>query len=459
MSGTYFKPRNRNLGLIVFGQLSLTNRQDLRMSNYKTRLKVRKSLKYSVLDGAAYSGMAGFTQNYITPFALALKATTVQIGLLSSFPNFAVALSQLVAPYLVERTGSRKGVILAAVFIHAIMWLPVFIVPCLFPESGVWWLIGLFTIGAISDALANPAWRSMMGDLVHEKIRGRYFSFRNRIVTFTILIFSVIAGLILGWFTENVFIGFAMLFGGAMVFRFLSLYFFSKMYEPISVRREQQTESLVHIIKNLRNSNIGKFTIFMSLLYFVITIPGPFFSVYMLRDLQISYTTYTFINAASTVATLLFLTFWGRRADRAGNVKIMKITATLVPFVPLLWLVNGNPWYLMAVNFFSGAVWAGFDLSSANFVLDVSSPEIRTKQVAVFNAITCLAISFGTMAGGFIAPHLPEILGYQLRTLFTISGILRGIVILLFIRTLVEVRHVPSIGVFRLLFGHRDRGN
>jgi MFS family permease len=421
------------------------------MSKYQSRLKVRKSLKYSVLDGAAYSGMAGFTQNYITPFALALKATTVQIGLLSSFPNFAVALSQLAAPYLVERTGSRKGVILAAVLVHAIMWLPIFLVPYLFPESGVWWLIGLFTIGAISDALANPAWRSMMGDLVHEKVRGRYFSFRNRIVTFTILIFSVIAGLILGLFTRNVFIGFAILFGGAMVFRFLSLYFFSRMYEPPIVRQEQHTESLFHMIKNLRNSNIGRFTIFMSLLYFVITIPGPFFSVYMLRDLGLDYMTYTFINAASTIATLLFLTYWGRRADRAGNVKIMKITSAMVPFVPLLWLGNCNPWDLMAVNFFSGAVWAGFDLSSANFVLDVSSPENRTKQVAVFNAITCLAVSFGTLAGGFIAPHLPEMLGYQLRTLFTISGVLRAVVVLLLIRTIVEVRHVPNTGIFRLL--------
>src|SRR4030042_2588584 len=99
------------------------------MRNYQTRLKVKRNLKFSTLDGAASSAMAGFTQNYITPFALALKATTVQIGLLSSFPNFAMAFSQLISPALVNRAGTRKRVILPAVFIQALMWLPVFLLP------------------------------------------------------------------------------------------------------------------------------------------------------------------------------------------------------------------------------------------------------------------------------------------------------------------------------------------
>jgi len=70
------------------------------MYNYQTRLRVKKSLKFSVLDGAAWAAMFGLTQNYITPFALALKATTVQIGLLSSLPNFATALFPRAAPFL-----------------------------------------------------------------------------------------------------------------------------------------------------------------------------------------------------------------------------------------------------------------------------------------------------------------------------------------------------------------------
>jgi MFS family permease len=431
------------------------------MSNYQTRSNVRKSLRLSVLDGAAGYAMMGLTQNYITPFALALKATMVQIGLLSSVPSFATAFSQLAAPNLVERAGNRKGVILPMVFIHAIMWLPVFLLPYLFPNSGVWWLIGSFTIGAVSGAIANPAWGSMMADLVHEDIRGRYFSFRGRIVTFTALTFSLIAGLLLQLFTHNVFIGFAIIFGGAMLFRFLSLYFLSRMYEPPLARQKPDTASLFHMITNLGSSNVGRFTVFMSLIYCVIMISGPFFSVYMLRDLKLSYLTYTLINSSSTVATIIFLPFWGRRADRAGNLKIIRITSCLLPIVSLLWLVSSNPLYLIGANIFSGFVWSGFDLSSVNFLYDASDPENRTKQIAVFNSITSVAVSIGALAGGYIAPHLPETLGYQLRTLFTVSGVLRGIIVLLVLHTISEVRHVPKIGTFRLLMGraNRDRGS
>jgi MFS family permease len=423
------------------------------MSNYQIRLKVRKSLRLSVLDGVAFATMAGLTQNYITPFALALKATTLQIGLLSSFPNFVTAFSQLAAPYLVEKAGSRKAMIVPIVIMHAVSWLLVFLLPYAFSSSGVWWLIGLFTISTISGVLVNPAWGSMMADLVHEDIRGRYFSFRNRIVTFITLISSLIAGLLLQLFTHNVFMGFAIIFGGAMLSRFFSVYFVSHMYEPPMAKQNPDDAGLFHMITSLGKSNIGRFTVFVALIYFAIMLAGPFFSVYMLRDLKLSYLTFTLVNASSTVATLIFLPFWGRRADRAGNLKIMKITGCLLPIIPLLWLFNTNPVYLICVNAFSGFAWSGFDLSCGNFLYDTSDPGSRTKQIAVFNCIGSVAVSIGALAGGYMAPHLPEVMGYQLRTLFMVSGVLRVIIVIVVLRTISEVRHVPKIGTFRLLMG------
>jgi len=49
--------------------------------------KIRQSLKYSFIDGAFCSAFIGLTEQYITPFAVALNATTGQIGMLTAFPN------------------------------------------------------------------------------------------------------------------------------------------------------------------------------------------------------------------------------------------------------------------------------------------------------------------------------------------------------------------------------------
>jgi MFS family permease len=434
----------------------LNNNQDAsghQKNNYQTRQKVKNSLRLSVLDGSSYAAMLGLTQNFTTPFALVLHATTMQIGFLTSIPGFATAFTQLAAPGLAERAGSRKRMILTAAFIHALMWVPVFLIPYLFRSAGVWWLIGLVTICFVTDSMSFPPWGSMMADLVPEELRGRYFGFRGRIAVFITLVFSLLAGGILQVFTGNVFIGFAILFGGATVFRLLSFFFVSRMYEPPITRERDNAPSVIQIVKTLGTSNLGRYMVFVGLIYFGMMISGPFFSVFMLRELHFNYLTYTIVISATVVANFFFLPFWGRRADRAGNMKVVQITSWLMPIVPLLWLISANPVFLVFANIVSGFTWSGFNLSTVNFVYDASEPGNRTKQLAVFNSIAWLAICLGALVGGYLIPHLPHMLGYQIRTLFTISGVLRAIAVLLLLYTLHEVRNVPRLSALNVLLG------
>ncbi len=421
------------------------------MAPINLRRQVKRSLKLSTLDGIAFSAMAGLTQNYITPFALALRATTAQIGLLASVPNLTMAISQLAAPNLSEKAGSRKRLILPVVLTHALLWLPILLIPYVFPGSKVWWLILLITLSAVFGSLASPAWGSMMADLVPIKIRGRYFSFRGRIIGFVALVFSFIGGAILQVYTNNVFLGFTIIFGGATIFRLLSFYFLSRMYEPGLSGSGEKKKSLFDILGHMGSSNLGKFTLYVASISFATNLAGPFFAVYMLRDLDLSYMNYIILISSNAVANILFQPFWGRRTDRYGNIRIVKITSYLMPFVPLLWLVSSNLYYLIIAEIYSGFVWSGFTLATTNFVYDASDPNNRTKHIALYNAVNGATTCIGALIGGFLAPHLPAILGYNLRTLFTISGIMRGTVVLILLRLIAEVRHVPITNNFHVL--------
>ncbi len=421
------------------------------MTPINLRRQVKKSLKLATLDGIAFSAMAGLTQNYITPFALALKATTTQIGFLASVPNLTMALSQLAAPNLSEKAGSRKGLILPVVFIHALLWLPILLIAYILPEPKVWWLIIFITLSGIFGSLANPAWGSMMADLVPMVLRGRYFSFRGRIVGFVALIFSFIGGAILQVFTNNGFLGFTIIFGGAIGFRLLSFYFLSRMYEPNLASTKGKKQSLLDIVRNLGSSNLGRFTLYVASISFATNLAGPFFAVYMLRDLDFSYMNYIILVSSNAVANIIFQPFWGRRADRYGNIRIVKTTSYLMPFVPLLWLASSNLYYLIAAEIYSGFVWSGFTLATTNFVYDASDPNNRTKHIAVYNAVNGVTTCIGALIGGFLAPHLPAIFGYNLRSLFTISGIMRGTVVLLLLRLIIEVRNVPKTNALQVL--------
>ena len=414
---------------------------------------IKQTLKNSILDGACHSAMLGLTQNYIVPFALALRATTSQIGLLSSIPSLTMALSQLAAPRLTEIAGSRKRLILLVVLMHALMWIPVLLVPYVFPGNKMGWLIGFMTLSTVFGALANPAWGSMMADLVPTNVRGRYFGLRGKICNIVMLIVSLAAGCILQWTTGNTFLGFSVILGGATLFRLVSWYFLSRMYEPSLTGTVKDHSSLLNVMKRMWSSNLGRFTAYVSLVNFATCLAGPFFAVYMLRDLKFDYLTYVAINATSSIATIAFLTLWGRRADRAGNIRIMKITSCLLPLVPLLWLVGKQVYALIPVQILSGFVWSGFNLASTNFLYDASRQENRTQSIAIFNAVNSIAMCFGALVGGYLAPRLPQLFGSNLLTLFLISGVLRALIVISPLRKISEVRNVPKVSTFELLFG------
>jgi MFS family permease len=421
--------------------------------------KVRKSLRLSVLDGSAYAALIGLTQNFITPLALELKASTFQIAMLSSVPSFTTAMAQLTAPNLSERAGSRKGFIVPVLLAHALMFIPIMLVPYIFHVSAVWWLIGFVTISTVLGSITFPPWGSMMADLVPERLRGRYFGNRGMIMGFITQVFFYMAGGILTLFSSAIFTGYAVLFAGATLFRLVSLYFLSRMYEPAQAVSQEKGPNLLAMIKNIGSSNLGKFILYFSLIDFCTLISGPFFTVFMLRDLSFSYIMFVIVSSASQISSLLFLTFWGRRADKWGNLKVVQITSLLVPLVPIFWVFCDNIFYLIAANIVSGFAWSGFGLAGVNFAYDASEPDNRTKYLAIFAAIDGLACCLGALLGGYIVPHLPVIFSYQLRTLFLISGVLRGVVVLFMLRQIKEVRNVSSISSWQLITGRANNGD
>lgn len=420
--------------------------------------QVKKSLRKSILDGSAYSVMLGLTQNYITPYALTMKATTQQIGLLTSVPNFTMAAAQFAAPGLSERMGSRKGFILPMVLMHALMWLPILVIPYLFQTHQVWWLIVFMTLSTAFDSALNPAWGSMMADLVPTQIRGRFFGLRNRITAFVSMAFSYVAGGILQLLTGNTNLAFTIIFTGALASRLVSFHFLSQMYEPLSPATEKRGhEGVLKIARGLFSTNIGMFIMLCALMNFATTVAGPFFSPYMLLDLHFSYIVYTILNSAAGLATVGFMTWWGKRIDRAGSIKVLKITSLFVPFVAIGWALNNSLWWLIIMQIFSGFAWAGFQLSSGVFIFDAAPPQNRMRYIALYNSLVYLGVSVGALTGGIVAPLLPPFMGSYFTSIFMVSGVARLAVALFFLRRIKEVRKVPQLQARELLFSDFQR--
>ncbi|HTY45460.1 MAG TPA: MFS transporter [Patescibacteria group bacterium] len=420
--------------------------------------RIKTSLRFSLLDGIFAASMTGLTADYITPYALVLKASPEQVGLLSATPNLASSLIQLKSADLTERLQSRKKVINISVLLHTLVLVPIILIPYVFKAQAVWVLIACMTLFTSLNAFAVPAWSSLMSNHIPYRMRGKFFGWRNRVLGTITIVSGFIAGLILHAFHQNVLRGFLIVLTSAFVCRMVSWYFLTRMYEPPLRIRSDTYFSFFDFIGRVKESNFARFVVFVAGLNFCVNLAAPFFSVFMLRDLKFSYLTYTAVVATVSITTICTIDRWGRLADRIGNIRVIKMTSLIIASLPVWWVINRHPAYLVFFQVLSGFAWAGFNLCATNFIYDAVTAGKRLRCIAYFNVLTGLALCLGALAGGYLVSRLPPLFGYKILCLFLVSSTLRFIVVCFLSGKIKEVRstdHISSKDLFYSVIGMR----
>lgn len=424
---------------------------------------VESSLNHSLKDARAFAVMIGIGETYLSAFAIFLRATTPQIGLLASLPPLLGSFIQPVSAWLGRWTGQRKTIVLAGAGLQALAWLPIAVLPILFPAHALPLLIMSVVLYQCGAHLATPQWGSMMGDIVPTRRRGRFFARRTKIVSLTTFTALALGGLLLQSFSNSgqTLLGFALLFAVALLARLISVYHLSKMHDPGGHAPGIEPVIERHWLERLRHSNFARFSVFFALTQFSVAIASPFFTVYMLRDLHFSYFAFMTNTGMAILAQFLTLNQWGRISDVFGNRRILATTGMVIPLMPLLWTFSSNYWYLLFAQVISGLTWAGFSLSASNFLYDLVSREKRTTYLAIHNMLSNTGLFAGAMLGGYLGMVLPTQLtllnhtfnwGSALLGVFAISALARAVMVFMLLPKIREVRRVRPISVGQLIF-------
>jgi len=393
--------------------------------------ETNKALKNSIKDGAANSVADGLTGVYTTPFALALGAGNTEIGFLSSIPKlFTMILQPFIGNYIESK--SRKNVTRKLSFISKSSWIPILLIPFLLFNEKIFLLIILLTVSQVAASISSTAWTCWMGDIVPEKMRGRYFGKRNMTISSVSFFTTLIGGWILG--LTNSISGFSMIFLLAFVSGMLSVYYLGKIpdveYEKPLHKGHKISLHFFDFIKNFReHKNFSTFTIHMALLGFAVNIASPFFIVYMLQNLRIGYEWFAVITAIEILIAIVSQRYWGKLSDKLGDRVVMTVCNILIIFYPFFWLFAKNQYHLMLIGIFSGFAWSGFDLSSFNYLLDVTPPDKRPTYIANYKMLHGISLFLGPLIGGFLAQAFSNVtfLWFSgLQILFLLSFILRG---------------------------------
>lgn len=411
-----------------------------------TEDETARSLRAVQREAAASAVVAGLTEPFMIPYALALGATAVQAGLLSSARNFLVSLVQLGSAEAVARLGSRKRVVLATVAVQAALWVPLALVWPLFGAWAVAALIALYTISTACAGLGGPAWGSLVSDYVTEHERGRFFGRRARIAGLWTSFASFGAGAVLQLAGARVLVGFGALCALSAVARFASSRYVAQYHEAPWHESPHLRFSFWRFIRQVRRSNFARFSCCLAFTSLGTHVAAPYFVVYQLDALRLSYLTYTLIALAGSTTGFLSSAWWGHVGDRIGNQAVLRWTIAGTSILPVLWALAPHPVALAVFNATGAFLWAGLNLAATNFLYDAVSPPKRHTCLAYFNVLNGVAVAAGPLVGGWVLGAVDGA-AHPFAIVFFCSAGLRILGALAFRRFVREVRSVRQVGL------------
>lgn len=440
---------------------------------FSTDPRVEESLRHSVRDGVAYSVMSGVGETYFTAYALFLGASAAQVSLLAAVPPLFGAVAQLLAAWLEPRAGSRRTIILTGAFMQALTWFPIVWLPYFFPAHAVPVMVSCIVLYYGWIGLSAPLWSSLMGDLVPSRKRGRFFGGRTQLMSIASFAALVVGGLALEHFEvrDDARLGFTLIFTAAAAARMYSVYHLARMHEPLTGLTRAPLYSPAPLPAERYGVGFLHFSTFIAATNFAVSIAGPFFTVYMFKDLGFSYLQFTVATAVTVLTQFLTLRTWGRLADMFGNRAVLGVCGVMVPLVPALWLLSDSFAWILCIQVIGGWTWAGFSLAAGNYLYDIVPPGRRSSRWALHNFLNSIGICAGALMGGALSTMFPrsfQLFGHSfswasgLWGLMLCSALLRGLVMIAFLPRLEEARPVREFSarlfVFRMFRYNRLAG-
>lgn len=423
------------------------------------------TVRASINDGMSNAVMMGCGESYFGVFGIFLKATALQVGLIATLPQLFGAIMQWVSAINMERIQSRRKSVRTGALIQSLAYIPIAVLPFIF-NSGhllIILLILLIIIYQGANGSVVPVWNSLIGDLIPPDMRGRFFGKRNMLTGLCSFMALILAGVTLHVFEKQDIpeIGYLIIFTVACIARLNSARWLSKYDDPPLYVSPDQIFTFRQFIRRAPHSNFAKFVFFVALINLGVSFSGPYFSLYMLRDLEFTYMAFTFVVGVNNITQFLMFRHWGSISDRFGNKKILNLCGWGMAIVPVLWLGSTNIFYLMLIQVYAGIIWSGFNLAIANFLFDAVTPPKRARCVAYQGLVNGFSMFTGSLLGGFTAGHLPQSFTIgsflwhpvsMLPMVFLISGLIRFVAAYIFLKKFREVREVEQIGHRELIF-------
>jgi Major Facilitator Superfamily len=398
-----------------------------RHSDTDHALSLTSSLRLSLRDAACYSMMVGLGEAYLAAFVLALGFSAVSAGLITTVPVVVGASIQLSFLWIYNYISSYRDWVVKCAIAQALTLIGLASLPLWAPHH----LHLIYIMAAIYWACsfsAGPAWNAWMGQLVPERLRVRFFTERTRRSQIFTFVGLCTAGFCLQIAEKNnlAVICFSALLFSAGLARLLSAYFVSQQNEVPKDNHLKIMSTNTRFLHRLKEPKVFAIFAYLFCLQLAVYTAAPYFSPYMLKNLNFSYLEYMILTSTTFLSRILFYPVIQKLVNRHGPLKMVWAGTLTLAFSPLLWTLSTNYFYIMSLQVLSGIGWGMQEIGVFLLLLDRFQTKERSSILSLSNFLNSLGMLLGSLLGSrIINLHGEATTTYFM--LFTISTVGRFI--------------------------------
>lgn len=391
-----------------------------------------KNLRFFWLDGLFAAMSDNFYISYVVLFALSYGATNGQVGGLTAVTNLLGAVALFPGARLIEMVGKRKPVVVwsgggvARFMLLLLALFPLFVTK---PLVAIALIVVLNGIRSFAANLSNPAWTSMVADIVPDLIRGRYFGSRNLAMGLAGLIVVSLSGRIISmgntrWGNVS---GYQIVFFLAFAIGMVSTALFQQIKDPEATTATTHKHQRGDLRKAIRHSP-GYLGLVVSAFVWNLSlqVAAPFFNVYLVQVFDASAATIGILIGVSSFTALFGQRVFGKLLDTRGSIWVQLVCGFIIPVLPFAWVFITAPYQVGFINALGGFVWAGYNLATFNLLLILTPDEQRPRAVALYQTAVFFSAVVGPLLGGYLADAV------SFKLLFGLSGIGRLLGMIMF---------------------------
>ncbi|MEI8021990.1 MAG: hypothetical protein WCH39_27515 [Schlesneria sp.] len=159
---------------------------------------LKRDLRLSIGDGAAYGVMVGVGETYLQTFVLEIGKGEIFAALIATVPQLIGSLLQLMSPTAVRMMGSHKWWVVLCAGFQGLCFIPLILAAWFgsISEPAVLLVASLYWATSLG---AGPAWNTWQGTIVPRDIRARFFAKRARLCQLATLAGFLGGGFALKW--------------------------------------------------------------------------------------------------------------------------------------------------------------------------------------------------------------------------------------------------------------------